>query len=85
MAEPPFAHLALPGATFEVAARPGARRNLLSLTEDGLKAEVTVAPEGGRANAAITRLLAKGLGVAPSRLVLLRGAKARTKVFRLSD
>ena len=64
MAQPPFAHLAQPGATLEVTARPAARRNHLSMTEQGLKAEVTVIAEGGRANAAIAKLLAKGLEAA---------------------
>jgi len=44
---------------------------------------VTVVPEGGKATAAVVTLLAKALGVAKSRLTLLRGATGRDKVFRL--
>ncbi len=66
MAEAPLAELALPGATFAVKVKPGARRNLLTQTEAGLKVEVTAAPEDGRANQAVRKLLAKALGVAPS-------------------
>jgi uncharacterized protein YggU (UPF0235/DUF167 family) len=45
---------------------------------------VTVPPEDGKANAAVRELLARALGVAKTRLVLLRGASARDKVFRLA-
>ena len=71
-----------PGATFAVRATPRARRNAL---EDGdpLRVWVTDPPEDGRATDAICRLLAKALGVAPSRLTLIKGANARDKVFRL--
>lgn len=44
---------------------------------------VTAVPEDGRANRAVQDLLAEALGVAKTRLVLLRGATARDKVFRL--
>ena len=44
---------------------------------------MTAAPEEGRATRAAQVLLAHALGVAKSRLVLLRGAVARDKVFRL--
>ncbi|PWR01770.1 hypothetical protein DKT77_16075 [Meridianimarinicoccus roseus] len=50
---------------------------------DPLRVHVTVPPEGGKANAAVRKLLAAHLGVAPSRLTLLRGAKGRDKLFRL--
>ena len=60
---------------------------------DGLKAlsdgrsvvaaRVRAVPEDGKANAAVVKLLAKALGVAKSRLVLLRGATSRDKLFRL--
>jgi uncharacterized protein YggU (UPF0235/DUF167 family) len=40
-------------------------------------------PEGGRANAEVQKLLAKSLGVAKTRLVLIRGGTGRDKQFRL--
>ena len=46
-------------------------------------ARVRAVPEDGKANAAVVKLLAKAMGVAKSRLALLRGATARDKVFRL--
>lgn len=61
----------------------GARRSGLSRGEDGgLRAAVTEPPEKGRATDAVRRMLAKALGVAPTRLVLVRGAQSRDKLFR---
>lgn len=77
-------HLALPGASFALRATPHARRNALVQDQDGtLRAHVTAPPEDGRANAAVLALLARALGVAPSRLRLRHGATSRDKVFVL--
>lgn len=46
--------------------------------------QTTTAPEDGRATTAVAQALAHGLGVAKSRLVLVRGAAPRDKVFRLT-
>ncbi|MBK5947556.1 hypothetical protein CCR83_14140 [Rhodobacter veldkampii DSM 11550] len=78
-----LSHLARPGAEIAVRVTPKASRNVVVAAEDGLRVYVTVAPEDGKANAAVTKLLAKALGVAKTRLVLLRGQSARDKVFRL--
>lgn len=48
-----------------------------------IRSRVTAPPEDGRATEAARRLLAQALGVAPSRLKLLRGAAARDKLFAL--
>lgn len=73
----------LPGVPFEVRVRPGARRNAVELVEGAIRVHVTAAPEGGKANRAVLRLLADALGVAPSRLTLLRGESGRSKLMRL--
>lgn len=76
-------HLAVPGAILSVRVTPRAARNAV-LVEDGrIKVLVTTVPEGGRANAEVQKLLAKSLGVAKSRLVLIRGGTGRDKQFRL--
>lgn len=77
-----WAERATPGALFDCHVTPRARRNALT---DGtpIKAEVTAAPEDGKANAAVAELLARALGVAKSRLTLVRGATSRDKLFRL--
>ena len=52
--------------------------------EDGvLRVYVTTVPEDGKANAAVQNALAKAMGVAKSRLILIKGQSARDKVFRL--
>lgn len=61
------------------------RARLESGRETGgpMLAYVTVPPEGGKANVAVQKLLAAHLGVAKSRVTLVRGPKSRDKVFRL--
>ena len=81
----PLGALAIPGATLHVRATPKARRNAVETGDPGdpLKVWVTAPPDNGKANAAIRDLLAQALGVAPSRLTLVRGHTARTKTFQL--
>lgn len=74
---------ALPGAEFALRVTPRAGRNALNRVDGALKVQVTAVPEDGAANRAVQELLAAALGVAKSRLTLLRGATARDKVFRL--
>lgn len=81
---PDLSAQAVPGARFAVRATPRARRNALE-QGDPIRIHVTDPPEDGRANAAVRALLAVALGVAPTRLVLLRGASARDKLFQLDD
>ena len=78
-----LSHLALPGAEIAVRVTPRASRNAVLLDGETIRVLVTVVPEDGKANAAVVKLLAKALGVAKSRLELLRGATARDKLFRL--
>jgi len=75
---------AVPGALFALHVTPGARRNdLVDLPEGGYRANTTTPPEDGRATAAVAEMLAKALGVAKSRLTLIKGGTARDKLFRL--
>ncbi len=78
-----WAHCAVQGAEFAVRVTPNAARAGLSLKDGVMRAGVTVPPEDGRANAAVQTLLAQALGVAKTRMTLMRGAKSRDKVFRL--
>jgi len=75
--------LAQPGAEFAVRVTPRASRNAVLAEGGEIRVYVTVVPEDGKANAAVQKLLAKALGVAKSRLVLIRGASSRDKLFRL--
>ena len=62
---------------------PGARIEALEIVDGRLVAKVRAKPEDGKANAAVQELLARALGVATSKLHLLRGATSREKQFRM--
>lgn len=78
-----WAELAVSGTEFSVKVTPRARRNAVSREAGQIRITVTAAPEEGRATAAVAEALAHALGVAKTRLTLLRGAVARDKLFRL--
>ena len=78
-----LSHLAQSGAEIAVRVTPRAARNAVLVDGDRLRVTVTTIPEDGKANAAVIKLLAKALGVAKSRLVLVRGASSRDKLFRV--
>jgi len=80
-----LADLAQPGARLEVRVTPKASRNAVTPPDETgtIRVQVTVMPEDGKANAAVTKLLAKALGVAPGRLRLIRGQTARDKLFEI--
>ena len=48
-----------------------------------LKARVSAAPHDNMANDALVRLLAKGLGVAPSKVRIVSGATSRLKTIEV--
>jgi len=48
-----------------------------------LQAKVTAPPVDGKANKALCKLVAKRVGVAPSRVSVVRGEKSRDKVVRV--
>jgi uncharacterized protein (TIGR00251 family) len=67
-----------------VRVHPGAARDeVVGWRENVLRVRVVAPPHDGRANQAVTRLLAAALGVAPSTVELVRGAAARDKLFRV--
>lgn len=78
-----LSHLALPGSELAVRVTPKASRARIEVEGDAIRVYVTVVPEDGKANAAVQALLAKALGIAKSRVTLIRGATARDKVFRI--
>ena len=78
-----LAHLAIEGAEIAVRVTPGAARDRIAAEADCIRIHVTAPPEDGRATRAAQVLLARALGVAKNRLVLLRGAASRDKLFRL--
>jgi uncharacterized protein YggU (UPF0235/DUF167 family) len=82
---PPEAIRALADGEGRLAVRvtPGARAEALVILDGKLFAKVRAKPEDGKANAAVIELVASALGVAPSRLQLLRGATSREKLIGL--
>ena len=64
---------------------PGARVESVELGQDKLLVKVRVKPEDGKANAAVLDLLASALGIATSRLRMLRGATGRDKLVQIAD
>lgn len=79
-----LSRLAEPGTEIAVRVTPKASRNAVVVDEDGsIRVYVTTVPEDGKATAAVQKLLAKAVGVAKSRLELIRGQTSRDKVFRV--
>lgn len=75
-------HIA-PGTEFTVRVTPKAARNAIVVEDGTIRVYTTTVPEDGKATQAVIKLLAKALGVAKSRLTLIRGATSRDKQFRL--
>lgn len=82
MTLPDLSALAQPGARLAVRATPRAKREAIE-PGDPLRVWVTAPADEGRANEAVRKLLAMALGIAPSRLTLLRGQTARDKLFQV--
>lgn len=81
----PEALLALADEHGRLAVRvtPNAALDSLEIGEGKLLARVRAVPEDGKANKAVLALLAKALGVAPSRLRLVREAGSREKLVEV--
>lgn len=62
---------------------PGARSESIEVGEGRVLIKVRAKPHDGAANAAALGLLAEALGLATSRLRLLRGATSRDKLVQL--
>ena len=89
MQERPWTH-AGDGVIVNVRLTPKGGRDAIDGIEvlsDGravLKARVRAAPSGGEANEALSRLLAKAVGVPPRDIALVAGASARIKRLAVS-
>ena len=62
---------------------PGARSEAIELDDGRLVIKVRAKPHDGAANEAVLALLAQALGLATSRLRMLRGATGRDKLVQL--
>ena len=79
---PDLSDLVIPGRRIAVRVTPRAGRDAV-IRDTPLRLRLAAPPVEGQANEAARRLLARALGVAPSRLELVQGHKARDKVFLL--
>jgi uncharacterized protein (TIGR00251 family) len=70
--------------TLAIRVRPHAGRSeILGRRADGsLEVALRAAPEGGRANAELLRLLARALAIPAKDVAIVRGATARAKIVR---
>ena len=78
-----LSHLAQPGAIIAIRVTPNAHRPSVAWVDGQIRVAVTETPEAGKATEAARAVLARALGVAKTRLTLVRGATARDKLFRL--
>lgn len=78
-----LSELSVPGARIAVRVTPRASRDRVERTADGLRIYTTSVPEKGKANAQVTKLLAKALGLPKSRLRLICGTSSRDKLFEV--
>ncbi len=62
---------------------PGARVETVAIEAGRIQIKVRAKPEDGKANTAVLELLADALGLATSRLRLLRGATGRDKQVQI--
>ena len=72
-----------PDLVLELRVQPRAARDELTVEPGGLKLRLTAPPVDGRANRAVTRFLAKALGVAASAVAIEAGETARDKRVRV--
>lgn len=69
------------GGRLAVKVTPGAREEAVVLTGDTVLVKVRAPADKGAANAAVIELVARALGLAPSRIEMLRGATSRQKLL----
>jgi uncharacterized protein YggU (UPF0235/DUF167 family) len=68
-------------AALTVVVKPNAKSEAVTFEGGTVLVRVKEAAREGKANEACRRVLASALGVAPSLLTLVRGARAKIKVF----
>jgi uncharacterized protein len=71
-------------ALVAVVAKPGSRSPGITVADDALHVRVAERAHEGKANEACRAALARALGVAPSRVELMRGARSKKKFFRVT-
>lgn len=73
-----------PGTVIRVKVQPKASRNqILGFRGDALQVRVATPPERGKANEALVELLAAALGIARSKVRILKGHTSRDKLIAI--
>lgn len=67
----------------DVRVTPRSSREKIEVDGELVRIWTTAAPTDGQANEAVRKLLSKRLGLAPSRLTLVRGESSREKTFEV--
>jgi uncharacterized protein len=81
---PPWMRLGSDHLSIEVAARPGASRSeIKGIDERGLLIAIAAAPERGKANDELIRLIVKIAEVPRSAVSIIKGDTARRKTLRI--
>jgi uncharacterized protein (TIGR00251 family) len=71
--------------TLKIHLQPRASRDGIDgLHGDSVKVRVTAPPLGGKANTALTRLIAEKLGISISQIEIIAGKRSREKLLRIS-
>jgi uncharacterized protein YggU (UPF0235/DUF167 family) len=71
------------GGRLALRVTPGARTEALEIAQGVLLVKVRAKPRDGKGNEAALALLARALGIATSRLRMLRGATGRDKLIQV--
>lgn len=66
-------------AEIDVKVQPRSSRNAIEVVDGVVKVWLTAPPTDGQANAALCELMAKKLGIAKSRVQVIRGETSRSK------
>ena len=75
-----------PTANFPIRVQPKSSKDqVVGYREGVLQLRVTAPPDKGRANAAVLSMLAQALGVAKSRVRIVRGQTSRNKVVTVES
>jgi uncharacterized protein (TIGR00251 family) len=72
-------------ATLQIRVTPRAGKNRVAVDGGKVRVWVTAPPTDGQANDAIVKFLAKSLGLAPSKLAIIRGESGRDKTVLVEE
>lgn len=70
-------------AEIEVRVQPRSSQNRIEVIEGAVKVWLTAPPTDGQANAALCELVAKKVGIAKTKVCVVRGETSRTKRISL--